>query len=134
MEDLYIVCFGVGMVISFLYFVRAGLKYNLLVKNLKSLGGAKLNGVWKKVGMFEPPRDIYILTYHQLNRVCMHSYDGENFRNPLTCPVDVDGRPIGFTSGYPKRVITHWMELPKGPFGLEDKRSMKYINFTQKEV
>lgn len=56
-----------------------------------------------------------VITHHFLNRIDMLTFDGENFQFPVTCPVDEEGTPIGFTSCYPADAITHWMPLPPPP-------------------
>ena len=90
-----------------------------IIINIKGRGGV-LSGAnnayaWIKCADNEPPTDEYILTYHQLDRIQMQKYSGAYFNDPITCPVDERGNPIGFTSHYPKSVITHWMPLPDPP-------------------
>ena len=70
---------------------------------------------WIKCIEKEPPKNIYVLTFHKLGRIQMQKFDGENYHDPLTCPVDKNGTPLGCVSWYPKSVITHWMELPPHP-------------------
>ena len=72
-------------------------------------------GQWINLEKQEPPKGIYILTWHQLDRIQMQKYDGKMFNDPITCPVDKNGEPIGFTSSYPKEVIKYWMPLPSKP-------------------
>lgn len=79
------------------------------------VGGELTMPSWIKCSCQEPPKGVDILTYHFLNRIQMQTYDGAYFYDPITCPVDEDGNPVGFVSRYPKDVITHWMSLPEAP-------------------
>ena len=73
--------------------------------------------MWIKTTNKEPQVGQQVITYHRLNRIDMLTFDGENFNFPITCPIDEDGKPIGWLSSYPKEVITHWKELPDRPRG-----------------
>lgn len=67
---------------------------------------------WISVKDRLPDLGIQVITHHFLGRVDMLTFDGTNFNFPLTCPVDADGRPLGFTASYPLEAITHWMRAP----------------------
>lgn len=68
-----------------------------------------------------------VITYHQLNRVEMMIYTEDGFNFPVTCPVDSTGKPLGWTSGYRGKVITHWMPLPSPPNNFS---SLERVDFT----
>ena len=70
---------------------------------------------WIPLAQQKPDIGKTVITHHQLNRIDMLTYDGEYFNFPLTCPVTKDGEPMGWSSRYPARVITHWMQIPEAP-------------------
>jgi hypothetical protein len=75
----------------------------------------KIKAEWIEMAKKEPKIGERVITRHQLNRIDLLKFDGQSFWFPITCPVDKEGSPLGFTSCYPKTVITHWLPLPSLP-------------------
>lgn len=63
----------------------------------------------------EPKEGQKVITWHQLDRIDILTFRDNAFYFPITCPVDRDGNPLGWTSSYPKHVIKFWMPIPTSP-------------------